>query len=65
MHITEISFKFLFSLHSTVLNIADFVTVKAFPSFAVETLEKIDDENAIDEVDKSVSHITLILKINR
>jgi len=51
-------------LHSTVLNIADFVTVKAFPSFAVKALEKIHDENAIDEVDKSVSHITLILKIN-
>ena len=45
MHITEISFKFLFSLHSTVLYIAHFVTVEAFPSFVVETLEKINNEN--------------------
>jgi hypothetical protein len=64
MHITEISFKFLFSLHSTVLYIADFVAVEAFPSFAVETFEEIDDENAIDEVYKSVAHVTLILKID-
>ena len=64
MHITEISFKFLFSLHSTVLYIAHFVTVEAFPSFVVETLEKINNENAINEVDESVPHIALIFKID-
>jgi len=64
MHITEISFKFLFALHATVFYVADFVGVEAFPSFAVETFEEIDDEDAVYEVDKSIPHITLILKVN-
>jgi len=65
MHITEISFKFLFSLHATVFYVADFVAVEAFPPFAVETFEEIHDEDAVDEVYKSVTHITLIFKIDR
>ena len=64
MHITEISFKFLFTLHSPVFYAANFVTVEAFPSFAVKTFEEIDDEDAVDEVYKSVAHIALILKID-
>jgi hypothetical protein len=65
MHITEISFKFLFALHSAIFNIADLVTVEAFPSFTVKPLEKINYEDAINEVDKRVPHVALILKINR
>ena len=64
MHITEISFKFLFSLHSSVLYIADFVAVEALPSFAVKTFEEINDKDAVNEIDKSIPHVTLILKIN-
>jgi hypothetical protein len=64
MHITEISFKFLFTLHSAIFYAADFVAVKALPSFAVKTFEEINDKDAVNEIDKSIPHVTLILKIN-
>ena len=64
MHITEISFKFLFTLHSTIFYAADFVAVEALPSFAVKTFEEINDKDAVNEIDKSIPHVTLILKIN-
>jgi hypothetical protein len=64
MHITEISFKFLFTLHSAIFYAADFVAVEALPSFAVKTFEEINDKDAIDEIDKSIPHVALILKVN-
>lgn len=64
MHITEISFKFLLSLHPPVLYATNLIRVKAFPSFAVKPSEEIHDEDAIDEVYEGVAHVTLILKID-
>jgi hypothetical protein len=64
MHITEISFKFLFALHSAIFYAADFVAVEALPSFAVKTFEEINDKDTVDEIDKSIPHVALILKIN-
>ncbi len=54
--------KLVSALNSGVTNVTDFFRVEQFPLFIVEFIVKIDNELWMNEVEKSISNITIILK---
>lgn len=54
--------KLVSALDSGVANLTDFFRVEQFPLFVVEFVVKINDKLWMDEVEKSIPNITIILK---
>lgn len=65
MHRREIVLECFLSLDTAIRDFADLVAVELRPLGSIIFIEEVYDEDGIDEVDECVSHIAVILEINR
>lgn len=64
IHIHKIVFKSCFTLYSSVSYFAYLITVESRPLFWIKPNVKINNEYTINEVDKGITHIALVLKVD-
>jgi hypothetical protein len=57
--------KLVGSLNAGVADMADFFGVEKLPLFVVEFGVEVDDEPGVDEVEKSIANIAIILENER
>ena len=62
--VLEVSNTLVSSLNSGVSDGTNFIRIEFPPFFTIEFQKKIFDRSFLDEVDKGVTHIALILKVN-
>jgi hypothetical protein len=54
-----------FALNSTISDLTDLLTVETLPLLAIQFLEELENEDGVNEVNEGVTHITLVLEVNR
>lgn len=54
--------KLVSALDACVADVADFFGVEEFPLFVMELVVEVDNELGVDEIEKGIANITIILK---
>jgi len=50
-------------LNAAVCNLTNFIAVEFFPSFTVESFEKVVNVDRVYEVDEGIAHVASVLEI--